>query len=129
MGQRENSNRQANLDEEKERGKGRQNDRTPERAAIKDAMDPVPAKGKTGGAFGAEGKAERKGMAASSQGAGGGGNAAVGVGRESPECRREHAPREEAVACKERNGVSPKGKRPPDTAACRGRPVRRADRG
>ena len=37
MGQQENSNRQANLDAEKERAAGRMNDRSPEREAIRDA--------------------------------------------------------------------------------------------
>src|SRR3982751_1964583 len=71
MGQRENSNRKAQLDEEKERGAGRRNTRSPEREAIKDAMDPVPMKGKTGGARGKDNRAERRGIGSASPGAGG----------------------------------------------------------
>lgn len=75
MGQRENSNRHASLDEEKERGAGRRNDRTPEREAIKDAMDPVATKGETGGAFGNGAANDPDGRATASQGGGGGGGA------------------------------------------------------
>jgi len=75
MGQRENSNRQASLDAEKERGAGRMNTDSPEREAIRDAKDPVPMKGQTGGAFGKDDHAERKGIGSASQGAGGGGGA------------------------------------------------------
>ena len=75
MGQRANSNRNAQLDAEKERGAGRRKTRSPEREAIKDAMDPVPMKGKTGGARGKDNRAERRGIGSASQGAGGGGGA------------------------------------------------------
>ena len=74
MGQRENSNRQASLDDEKARGQGRMEDRSPEREAIKDAMDPVPMKGATGGAFGKDGHANDT-RGSSTQGGGGGGGA------------------------------------------------------
>jgi hypothetical protein len=69
MGQAGNSNRRATLDDRKQRAAGRNN----EREAIKQAVMPRDMKGKTGGAFGADGKANRRGNAAVSQGAGGGG--------------------------------------------------------
>ena len=68
MGQAGNSNRKASLDDQKERAAGRQN----EREMIKQAVKPRDMKGRTGGAFGADGKANRGGGVAS-QGAGGGG--------------------------------------------------------
>ena len=68
MGQAGNSNRHASLDDQKERAAGRNN----EREQIKEAVMPRDMKGKTGGAFGADGKANRGGGVAS-QGAGGGG--------------------------------------------------------
>ena len=68
MGQAGNSNRKASLDDRKERAAGRRG----EREMIKAAVKPRDMKGKTGGAFGAEGKANRGGGVAS-QGAGGGG--------------------------------------------------------
>ena len=68
MGQAGNSNRKASLDDRKERAAGRRG----EREMIKEAVKPRDMKGKTGGAFGADGKANRQGGVAS-QGAGGGG--------------------------------------------------------
>lgn len=68
MGQAGNSNRKASLDDQKERAAGRRN----EREMIKQAVKPRDMKGRAGGAFGAEGKANRGGGVAS-QGAGGGG--------------------------------------------------------
>ena len=68
MGQAGNSNRKASLDDRKERAAGRRG----EREMIKDAVKPRDMKGKSGGAFGADGKANRGGGVAS-QGAGGGG--------------------------------------------------------
>ena len=49
MGQAANSHRNASLDEKKVRAAGRNT----ERKAIREAIDPPPAKGATGGAFGA----------------------------------------------------------------------------
>lgn len=72
MGQRENSNRGASLDDEKRRGAGRA-EQNPEAEAIKDFQKPVPAKGAAGGAFGAEGQANRGGGAFTQGGGGGGG--------------------------------------------------------
>ena len=68
MGQAGNSNRKASLDDQKERAAGRRG----EREMIKQAVKPRDMKGRTGGAFGAENKANRGGGVAS-QGAGGGG--------------------------------------------------------
>ena len=69
MGQAGNSNRKASLDDRKERAAGRSG----EREMVKEAVKPRDMKGKTGGAFGADGKANRAGTGAASQGAGGGG--------------------------------------------------------
>lgn len=68
MGQAANSNRKATLDDQKERSAGRRG----EREMIKQAVMPRDMKGRTGGAFGAQGKANRRG-GVESQGAGGGG--------------------------------------------------------
>ena len=70
MGQAANSNRNASLDDQKARAAGRNSTRK----AIREAVDPPPAKGKTGGAFGAEGRANRA-SGGFTQGAGGGGGA------------------------------------------------------
>lgn len=70
MGQAGNSNRHASLDDQKERAAGRNG----ERETIKEAVNPR-NKGQAGGAFGADGKANRAGGIAS-QGAGGGGGPA-----------------------------------------------------
>ena len=67
MGQAGNSNRHASLDDQKERAAGRNS----EREQLRQAVNPR-TKGAAGGAFGAEGKANRRGGVAS-QGAGGGG--------------------------------------------------------
>jgi hypothetical protein len=55
MGQAGNSKRRASLDEQKERAAGRRN----EREMIKQAVQPRDMKGRTGGAFGAGGKANK----------------------------------------------------------------------
>ena len=70
MGQAANSNRNASLDDQKTRAAGRNTNRK----AIREAVSPPPMKGKTGGAFGAEGNANRT-PTGLSQGAGGGGGA------------------------------------------------------
>lgn len=75
MGQAANSNRNASLDEKKARARGRAGDRSPSKEAIKDAKDPQPAKGRTGGAFGKTEKINRTGIV--SQGGGGGGGSAA----------------------------------------------------
>ena len=69
MGQAGNSKRHASLDDQKERAAGRHN----ELEQIKATVMPR-EKGRAGGAFGAQGKANRAGGVAS-QGAGGGGGA------------------------------------------------------
>jgi hypothetical protein len=60
MGVGANSDKNKALNDRKERAAGRQEDRSPEREEIADAQTPVPAKGKTGGAFGRDGKANAK---------------------------------------------------------------------
>ena len=70
MGQAANSNRNASLDDRKGRAAGR----TGKREAVREAVSAPPAKGKTGGAFGAEGNANRT-PTGFTQGAGGGGGA------------------------------------------------------
>ena len=55
MGQAANSNRNASLDNKKSRAAGR----TGGRQAVREAVSPPPMKGKTGGAFGADDKANR----------------------------------------------------------------------
>src|SRR4051812_49780957 len=92
MGQRANSNRNAQLDAEKERGAGRRNTRSPEREAIKDAMDPVPMKGKTGGARGKDNRAERRGIGSASQSARGGGGGQNRPKADSPPTGRSTPP-------------------------------------
>jgi len=55
MGQRADTKRNADLDEKKERAAGRggrTGQSAPGRQEIRDAADPLPAKGKTGGANG-----------------------------------------------------------------------------
>ena len=63
MGQRADSNRNAALDEQKSRAAGRRG-RTGQNKAgqgqIREAAAPQPMKGKTGGAFGKAGEAERR---------------------------------------------------------------------
>jgi hypothetical protein len=71
MGQAGNSNRRASLDDQKERAAGRRG----EREMIKQAVTPRDLKGQTGGAFGADGRAN-PGGGVESQGAGGGGRGA-----------------------------------------------------
>jgi hypothetical protein len=73
MGQAGNSNRRATLDDRKQRAAGRNN----ERETVKQAVMPRDMKGKTGGAFGAEGKANRRGNAAAPRGGGGAGGRAA----------------------------------------------------
>ena len=76
MGQRADSNRNAALDDQKSRAAGRRG-RTGQNKAgqgqIRDAQAPHPAKGQTGGAFGKEGKAERRTHSHTGGGGGGGG--------------------------------------------------------
>ena len=55
MGQAANSNRNASLDDKKQRAAGR----TGEGSAIRKAVEPPPAKGRTGGAFGTDGRPNR----------------------------------------------------------------------
>ena len=64
MGQAGNSNRKASLDDQKERAAGRNN----EREQIKAAVMPRDMKGRAGGAFGSEGKANKGGGSASARG-------------------------------------------------------------
>ena len=73
MPQSRNSGRQAALDEKKRRAAGRQNANSPERRAIRDAHGELPARGKTGGAFGKHNRANPRGGsdALTSSGAGG----------------------------------------------------------
>jgi hypothetical protein len=73
MGQQADSNRKASLDDKKERAAGRE-ERSPQREAIKDFQQPLPAKGQTGGAHGREDEANPPG-GGFTQGAGGGGGA------------------------------------------------------
>ena len=70
MGQAANSNRNASLDDKKQRAAGR----TGEGSAIRKAVEPPPAKGRTGGAFGTDGRPNRA-PGGFTQGAGGGGGA------------------------------------------------------
>ena len=70
MGQEADSRRNASLDEKKERAAGRMG-RTGQNAPGRDAIAEPPARS-AGGAFGADGKANREDTA-TSQGAGGGG--------------------------------------------------------
>jgi hypothetical protein len=73
MGQQNNSGRNATLDENKRRAAGRQQTNSPERQAIRD--EPF-EKGKTAGAFGKSGVANRRrGSEGKGAGAGGGGGA------------------------------------------------------
>ena len=61
MGQAGNSNRRASLDDQKERAAGRNN----EREKIKAAVMPRDTKGRSGGAFGSGGKANKAGGSSS----------------------------------------------------------------
>ena len=97
MGQRANSNRGASLDDKKIRMAGRQQDRGPTKEAISDFQKPLPEKGKTGGAFGKDARANRKG-GAFTRGAGGGGGAPsqpkdnnLTTGRSSRPARKQNA--------------------------------------
>ena len=60
MGQARNSGRNATLDEKKQRAAGRRKQRGPEREMIADWQKPLAAKGKTGGASGRGGVANRR---------------------------------------------------------------------
>ena len=72
MGQAANNGgRQAKLDEKKTRAAARQGNAI--RGEVRDAKDEQFAKGKSGGAFGKEGVANRRGRTGNTQGAGGGG--------------------------------------------------------
>jgi hypothetical protein len=59
MGQEGNSGRQANLDEKKSRAAGQRKQNSPDQQSIKDWQRPMPAKGKTAGAFGKDNQANR----------------------------------------------------------------------
>src|SRR4051794_24560169 len=90
MGQARNSNRRSNLDEKKPRAAGRQERDV--RIQIRDAKVEQHAKGKTGGASGKSGTANRP-TGGYTQGAGGGGGAGS-------------RPRAAAVAAKDNVGRS-----------------------
>jgi hypothetical protein len=77
MGQAANSNRNASLDNKKERAAGRSG-RTGERSSVRKAVEEPPMKGATGGAFGADGKANRMPAGFNRGGGGGGGTADPG---------------------------------------------------
>jgi hypothetical protein len=88
MGQRANSGRNAKLDEKKVRAAGRQQN-SPSRKAITDRQEAPPA----GGAFGREGKANRRGdrggtMVTGDRSGSGGGPAAEKVGRSTCPARK-----------------------------------------
>jgi hypothetical protein len=88
MGQAANSNRRASLDNQKARAAGRQGGRE----ALKNAVKPRDQKGKAGGAFGSEGKANRRAAAASRGEGGGGGGVAPPrnqAGRSTRPARRQ----------------------------------------
>ena len=73
MGQSRNSGRQAQLDEKKRRAAGRNQTQGPDREAIRDAYSELPARGRTAGAFGKEGRTNpRGGQTAVASGGGGG---------------------------------------------------------
>ena len=77
MGQRADSNRNAALDDQKSRAagrRGRTGQNKPGQGQIRDAVAAHPAKGQTGGAFGADGRPNRA-PSGFTQGAGGGGGA------------------------------------------------------
>ena len=75
MGVAGNSNQKMNnsLRDRKERAAGREDHGKPGTEAIRDAHSPVPAKGKTGGAYGKAGKANTDGANPLGEGGGGGG--------------------------------------------------------
>jgi hypothetical protein len=77
MGQAANTGRNAKLDQKKRRAAGRQNTDAPERRAIKDYQAPDHAKGKTAGAFGRQGTANRSRTIGPAGGGGGGGLSAT----------------------------------------------------
>ena len=74
MGQQaQNGGRQASLDSKKRRAAGRLKEDSPERAAIKDFAGAGKQKGRSGGAFGKDGVANRRGTGGIGEGGGGGG--------------------------------------------------------
>jgi hypothetical protein len=73
MGQSRNSGRQAQLDEKKRRAAGRNQTQGPDREAIRDAYSELPARGRTAGAFGKEGRANPRGGQTAVVSGGGGG--------------------------------------------------------
>ena len=80
MGQMANSGRNASLDEQKQRAagrRGRTGQASPERQQIKDPAAAEPAKGKTAGAFGRDGRANRRGGVGTRGGGGGGGESST----------------------------------------------------
>jgi hypothetical protein len=98
MGQRANSGRNATLDDKKQRMQGRQQQRGPAAEPVRDAYSEKFAKGKTSGAFGKDGMANRRRNAgnATREGGGGGGGATApdkdaavtGTGRSSRPARK-----------------------------------------
>ncbi len=97
MPQDRNSSRQAELDDKKRRGAGRQNTNSPERTAIRDVHGAGPARGKTAGAFGKHGRANPRGGQTAIVSGGGGGaavpskDAPVDVPRSSRAARKRGA--------------------------------------
>lgn len=76
MGQRSDSGRNASLDEKKSRmagRRGRTGQSAPGRDRVKDAVDELPMKGRTGGASGRDEMANRQGGVGTRGGGGGGG--------------------------------------------------------
>ena len=97
MGQASNSGRQAQLDDKKRRAARRQNTNSPERNAIRNAHSEQPARGKTGGAFGKDGRANPRGGTDAVLSGGGGGAtvpskvAPISVSRSSRPARKRGA--------------------------------------
>jgi hypothetical protein len=73
MGQAANSGRRATLDDKKRRAAGRQQQQGPEARAIREAYSELPARGRTGGAFGRAGQINRRGGVGTRGARGGGG--------------------------------------------------------
>jgi hypothetical protein len=85
MGQQAISNRNATLDEKKRRAAGRANTNSPEQRAIKNH-----AKGAVGGAFGKQGRANRRGAKLGAGGGGGGADPRSGIVNVRPARRKAH---------------------------------------
>ena len=85
MGQEADSNRNASLDNQKERAAGRYSragQSAPGKEEIRDALTSLPMKGETGGAFGKDDVANRTGGIGTEGGGGGGGE--VSPPKDSP---------------------------------------------